>query len=78
MAVIFVSQERFAEVYRQLEALAARPKDIATTTEGPTLGLVVPDDLYRRWVQSQESKEQANNVFAPTVPKKRTTKKEST
>jgi len=74
MAEIYPSPEDFASVFEAVSALAARPKDVQTTTDGPVpLGLVVPDDVYQQWVAQQES--------APakkTVPKKAPAKKEST
>lgn len=77
MAVIYPSPEDFAAVFEAVSSLAARPKDVQTTSDGPVpLGLVVPDDVYERWVAQQEK------PAAPakqTVPKKATpAKKEST
>jgi hypothetical protein len=61
MPIIYPEPDQFAAVFAELAALAARTRDIATTSEGPVLGLVVPDDLYQRWVKPQE----------PGAPKKR-------
>ena len=72
MPVIFPEEGKFAEVTSQLLALAGHPREVATTTDGPSLGLVVSSDLYRAWVDSLAA------PAAPVVPKKRTTKKEST
>jgi len=72
MPVVFPEEGKFAEVANQLLALAGHPRDVATTTDGPGLGLVVSDDLYRAWVDSLTA------PVAPVMPKKRTTKKEST
>jgi hypothetical protein len=61
MASVYPEPDRFAAVFEELAALAPDVRVIATTTDGPHLGLVVPDDLHDRWVQSQE----------PGAPKKR-------
>jgi len=75
MAEIYPSPEDFASVFEAVSALAARPKDVQTTTDGPVpLGLVVPDDVYQQWVDQQESSAPAKK----TVPKKAPAKKEST
>lgn len=75
MAVIYPSPEDFSAVFNALAELTDRPQDIQTTTDGPVpLGLVVPDDLYQRWVADQESPTPAKK----TVPKKAPAKKEST
>ena len=51
MAVLYPG-ENFAQVYRQLEELAGDPRLIATTTDGPGLGLVMSDELFNLWVDT--------------------------
>jgi hypothetical protein len=52
MAVLYPGND-FARVYRILEDLAGDPRLIATTTDGPGLGLVISDDLYLRFLEAE-------------------------
>jgi len=60
----------FAEVAQQLLDLADDRRHVRTSTDYPSLALVVPDYLYERWerYQSLESS-------PPTEPKKSGSKK---
>jgi hypothetical protein len=53
MAVLYPKKEDFALVYQQLEDLAGNKRLIQTTTDGPSLGLVVSDEVFDRWVDAQ-------------------------
>lgn len=64
MAVIYPSSEDFAKVYQELLDAGADRRQVRTNTDGPTLGLVVPDDVYDRWVDAQSDE-------ADEAPKKR-------
>lgn len=55
MAVIYPRKEDFAKVLQELLDLGAGPRQIQTDSGGPSLGLVVTDDLYDRWVDSQSA-----------------------
>ena len=52
MAVLY-PRDDFARVYRVLEDLAGDPRLIATTTDGPGLGLVISDELYLRFLEAE-------------------------
>jgi hypothetical protein len=65
MAVLYPGND-FAQVYRQLEELAGDPRQIATTTDGPGLGLVISDDLFNLWVDTYSTESEENET-----PKKR-------
>jgi hypothetical protein len=52
MAVLY-PRDDFARVYKVLEDLAGDPRQIATTTDGPGLGLVISDDLYLRFLEAE-------------------------
>ena len=66
MAYMYPKSEEFAQVFQDLAALAGRPRDIRTTTDGPVpLGLVVPDDLFERYQATLELPVEAE------TPKKR-------
>ncbi len=51
MAVLYPGND-FVQVYQQLEELAGDPRLIATTTDGPGLGLVISDELFNLWVDT--------------------------
>jgi hypothetical protein len=51
MAVLYPG-ENFAQVYQQLEELVGDPRLIATTTDGPGLGLVISDEVFNLWVET--------------------------
>jgi len=65
MAVLYPGKD-FARVYRELEAITGDPRVIATTTDGPGLGLVISDDVYNQWVDSQSAEPEETET-----PKKR-------
>jgi hypothetical protein len=65
MAVLYPGKD-FARVYRELEEITGDPRVIATTTDGPGLGLVIPDDVYDRWVDAQSAEPEETEA-----PKKR-------
>jgi hypothetical protein len=65
MAVLY-PRENFATVYQQLEDLAGDPRLIATTTDGPGLGLVISDELFNLWVETYSTESETDEA-----PKKR-------
>lgn len=67
MAVLYPG-DNFVQVYRQLEELAGDPRQIATTTDGPGMGLVISDDLFNRWL---ETVGESAETDATEAPKKR-------
>ena len=66
MAVLYPGAD-FAKVYKELEEITGDPRAIATTTDGPGLGLVVSDDVYDRWVDAQSTEPEEETE----TPKKR-------
>lgn len=58
------------QILRALLDLADNVADVATTTDYPTLAVVVPDDLYQRYLTYQ-----AIDSSPPVVPKKSGAKK---
>ena len=73
MAVLY-PRDDFARVYRVLEDLAGDPRQIATTTDGPGLGLVISDDLYDRFLEAEgvstETEEDETPKRRPGRPRK--------
>lgn len=59
-----------SQILRALLDLADHPRDVATTTNYPTLAVVVPDELYRRYLSYQ-----AIDSLPPKEPKKSGAKK---
>lgn len=59
-----------AQILRALLDLADHPRDVATTTDYPTLAVVVPDELYQRYLSYQ-----AIDSSPPIEPKKSGAKK---
>lgn len=72
MAVLYPEADNFAEIYRELEAITGDPRAIATTTDGPRLGLVISDEVYNIWVdaQSDDSEETETPKRRPGRPRK--------
>lgn len=64
MAVLYPEKGDFAKVYQALLDLGGDRRQIKTTTDGPSLGLVVPDDLFDRFVGAESTE-------ADEAPKKR-------
>lgn len=64
MAVLYPGNENFAQVFKELVEITGNPRAIATTTDGPGLGLVVSDEVYHVWVDAQSTE-------ADEAPKKR-------
>lgn len=62
MAVLYPEQDKFAEVYRELEAITGDPRAIATTTDGPRLGLVVADEVFNTWVDAQSDESETDET----------------
>lgn len=54
MAVIVPGPGDFAAVYAELLELVGSPYEIRSTSDTPTLGLIVAEDVYERWVGSEE------------------------
>jgi hypothetical protein len=59
-----------SQTLRVLLDLADNVADVATTTDYPTLAVIVPDDLYQRYLRYQ-----AIDSSPPVVPKKSGAKK---
>jgi len=61
MAAYLYPGEDFARVYRVLEDITQDPRAIKTTTDGPSLGLVVDDWVYDEFLarESPEPKKKA-------------------
>jgi len=68
MAVLY-PRDDFARVYAILEDLAGDPRLIATTTDGPGLGLVISDELYLRFLEAEGVSIEAEDE--PEAPAKR-------
>lgn len=67
MAVLF-PRDDFARVFNVLMDLnGGNAAEIRTTTDGPGLGLVIPDELFDRFVEA----ESATSDEEPQAPKKR-------
>jgi hypothetical protein len=64
--VIFIPEDFEAEV-SILFSLADHPYDIASTSDGPTLGVVIPAELWERY----ENYKSLSESSTPTEPKKR-------
>lgn len=69
MAVVYPGDD-FAQVYQELEALAGDPRLIATTTDGPGLGLVISDELFDLWVDNSSEEEAGPPKKRPGRPRK--------
>lgn len=63
MAVVVPRPEDFPRIYAELVAVAGSHSLIQSTSDTPTLGLIVADDVYDRWLGSEESE--------PATPKRR-------
>jgi len=68
MAVLY-PRDDFARVYGVLEDLAGDPRQIATTTDGPGLGLVISDELYLRFLEAEGVSTEAEDDEAPAKRK---------
>lgn len=68
MAVLYPENDDFAEVYRELEAITGDPRAIATTTDGPRLGLVISDEVYNIWVDAQPDESETTEAPAKRKP----------
>lgn len=69
MAVLY-PRDDFARVFKVLtEDLGADPRDLKTTTDGPGLGLVIPDDLFERLTEAENSASDEDSEQEP--PRKR-------
>lgn len=69
---IYPDQASFAEVAKDLLAVANRPKDVRTTTDGPVpLGLVVSQELYQRYLAAVDAATFDEASSSPKEPKKR-------
>lgn len=65
MAVLY-PRDDFARVFHVLMDLnGGNAAEIRTTTDGPGLGLVIPDELFDRFVEAESVDEE------PQAPKKR-------
>jgi hypothetical protein len=70
MAVLY-PRDDFARVFHVLLDLAGGDASvIKTTTDGPGLGLVFPDELFDRFVE-QENGTDSSEEEEPQAPKKR-------
>ena len=70
MAEIYPEAGRFAAVFHELLVLVDGDASLLpSTTDGPRLGVVVPDDVFTRW---QETKQQpaAAGVTRARKPRK--------
>jgi hypothetical protein len=71
MITLTPTVDEFSDVVRVLVDLADSVYDVATTTDTPSLGLVVPDYLYARYRRYQELGFESS---PPIEPKKRSRK----
>lgn len=70
MAVVYPEPAEFGKIYNELLALVGNPKLLPTTTDGPILGIVVPDDAYEKWAKADPPAKPAPVKRAPGRPKK--------
>lgn len=70
MAVLYPKQGDFAKVYQALLDLGGDRRTIQTTTDGPSLGLVIPDDLFNRFVGAESTEVDETPKRRPGRPRK--------
>lgn len=71
MITMTPSRDEFPDVVKVLVALADSVYDVATTTDTPQLGLVVPEYLHERYLWYR----QLNESSPPIEPKMKRSKK---
>lgn len=71
MITLTPTADEFPDMVRVLVDLSDHVSHVATTTDTPSLGLVVPDYLYTRYRRYMELD---NESSPPVVPKKRSKK----
>lgn len=67
--MVTVYPEDFAAQVTILLDLACDPRDVKTTTDGPRLGVVIPDDLFERY-QAYRGASETPRKRGPGRPRK--------
>lgn len=70
MAVLYPKRDDFAKVYQALLDLGGDRRTIRTTSDGPSLGLVIPDDLFDRFVGAEPAEADETPKRRPGRPRK--------